>query len=30
MDRVEHDERLKNMVEKHLGAKREQEAQQEA
>lgn len=30
MDRVEHDERLKNMVEKHLGAKSEQEAQQEA
>ena len=30
MDRVEHDERLKNMVEKHLGAKLEQEAQQEA
>lgn len=27
MDRVEHDEKLKNMVEKHLGEKREQEAQ---
>ena len=30
MDRVEHDEKLKTMVEKHLKENREQEAQQEA